>query len=441
MDKTIFLRYALELAITVPASAYCFLPASRYYRFRKPVVYLAAMVEELFFILVGSYLGMRYSISSFYMMLVSLLVFYPSLLICTRLEWIKVLFITLNACMLTFFAALYNTYLTAPWEQNLELTWQPRTSLVCLLICLWVLVIFYPALYRRLPDLFEQPLLDRMWSWLWVVPLVLSALFMWVMPLDPSLMLKGRIRLVMLILLPLILIAVRLSYYLWWWIVHNMTLHMQSMQENSVLRLESKRYAALQNYLAETRTMRHDFRQHLRVISALARSGKQEELTAYLDELEAGEVQNVSLCANTAVDAIASYYDDLARNHDIRMNWTLALPRTLPVSEPDLCSLLGNLLDNAIQAVQPLPLDRRHVEVIGRMLSEQMLGISVTNPYAGSVRIGRSGLPVVRSRNHGIGLQSVQALVKKYNGSMDLSTDDGIFAVNILLYPSETAGK
>ena len=70
---------------------------------------------------------------------------------------------------------------------------------------------------------------------------------------------------------------------------------------------------------------------------------------------------------------------------------------------------------------------------MSRLISEQMLGLSMENPYAGRVRFGRDGLPRSSQPEHGIGLSSVAATVHKYNGTLDITTENGIFSVNILL--------
>jgi sensor histidine kinase regulating citrate/malate metabolism len=67
-----------------------------------------------------------------------------------------------------------------------------------------------------------------------------------------------------------------------------------------------------------------------------------------------------------------------------------------------------------------------------------MLAISVKNPYEGEVKFGRDGLPTTHKSGHGIGLGSVAATVKRYDGSIDIEADNGVFSVSILMYaPAE----
>ena len=205
-------------------------------------------------------------------------------------------------------------------------------------------------------------------------------------------------------------------------------------EENHVLSLESRRYEELRGYMDRTRALRHDFRQHLRVISGLSESGRLDELQAYLKQYS-GELaeEHAVLCANAAVDAIAGYYDAAARRADVPVSWQLELPERLPLPEADLCMMLGNLLENALRASEALPKDARRVQVLCRMLSPGMLGLIVENRYDGVLR--RSGCKLLSTAHPGpgLGLLSVRTAAGRYHGEVTVETEDHIFRVNVLL--------
>ena len=202
--------------------------------------------------------------------------------------------------------------------------------------------------------------------------------------------------------------------------------------------MESKRYTELRTYMDETRALRHDFRQHIFVMSGLSRTGKTAELEAYISQLaeKAGRGYR-SFCANIAVDAIASHYDSMAGTIGAEISWRLELPPVFPekgVKESEYCAMMGNLVENALKAVASLPQEKRKVTVISSMLSEAMLGLSVSNEYSGSIAFGKNGLPVSSLEGHGTGLISVMNTVNHYGGSMSISTDNNIFSADIILY-------
>jgi len=223
-------------------------------------------------------------------------------------------------------------------------------------------------------------------------------------------------------------------YNIFWRITMNLINSAKLQQENNLLQMEGKRYEELKNYMNESRTLRHDFRQHIAVLSELARAKKINEILSYTEELTQKSAGYVLYCANNAVDAIASHYDNQARANKIKINWRLELPLSLPIKESDFCSMFGNLIENALNAVQNLEEKNKNINVISLMLSEVMLGISIDNPFEGELKFNRSGLPVSKREGHGLGLISVSNIVKRYGGSFKIKTEKNIFRADIILY-------
>ena len=133
------------------------------------------------------------------------------------------------------------------------------------------------------------------------------------------------------------------------------------------------------------------------------------------------------------MDALAGHYDSDARQKGIPVEWKLELPKRLPLPEADLCTLLGNLLENAVFASQKLPLDERQVRVMARMLSPAMLGIVVENNYDGVLKKQSGILHSTKHEGVGVGLVSIETAVHKYSGSLNIETQNHVFRVNVLL--------
>ena len=186
--------------------------------------------------------------------------------------------------------------------------------------------------------------------------------------------------------------------------------------------------------MEQTRSLRHDFRQHLHVISGLTEAGQLEELKQYLHQYES-ELSDArpTLCANPAVDALAGYYDNEARQKGVPIEWKLELPKLLPLPEADLCMILGNLLENALHASRKLTPDQRQVRVMARMLSPAMLGIVVENRYDGVLKKQSGILHSTKHEGTGIGLISIETAVHKYNGDLTVETKNNVFRANVLL--------
>lgn len=115
-------------------------------------------------------------------------------------------------------------------------------------------------------------------------------------------------------------------------------------------------YAALSSYIQQTRKLRHDFRQHLRVISGLVAKGDLEALNAYLRDVSGQEQEQVRfIFANPALNALAGYYESRAQSQGVELEWSVSLPETLNIPDAEICVLLGNLLENALDGAGTMP--------------------------------------------------------------------------------------
>lgn len=246
--------------------------------------------------------------------------------------------------------------------------------------------------------------------------------------------LVGRLKIISVLAVSISLFGIFLLLYEMYRVAREFTRNARLDRENQLLAMESRRYMELQTYLDNTRRLRHDFRQHLHVIAGLTETGQLEELKSYLHQYESELSEHrPSLCANAAVDALAGYYDHAAGQQSVPVEWKLALPRQLPMPEADLCTILGNLLENALHASQKLPPEQRRVQVMAQMLSPAMLGLVVENRYDGMLKKQQGILHSTKHEGTGIGLVSAETVVHKYNGNLHLETEEQIFRVNVLL--------
>lgn len=214
--------------------------------------------------------------------------------------------------------------------------------------------------------------------------------------------------------------------------------------------LAYKQQIALCNQQAEeremayqnTRRLRHDLNGYLIDIKTTIQSGKFEEAEQKIDTmLEQNQVykNEVSHSGNLVIDSLINYKYSLAKKEKIDMKCHAFAPEQLSFDGADLCIILGNLIDNAIEAVSRLSEEQRHIEVSVSQM-KGVLSISVKNPYEGKLRKNANGQILTNkndSINHGIGLLSVQRSVEKYDGELLIDDKNGLFKVSILLYPPE----
>ena len=275
---------------------------------------------------------------------------------------------------------------------------------------------------------------EAFWQSAWPLPAIYAVFLVYCMPLDPAVVLVGRLKIISVLAVSISLFGIFLLLYEMYRVAKEFTRSSQLDRENQLLGMEARRYTELRTYMENTRRLRHDFRQHLHVIAGLTEAGQLEELKSYLHQYESElSEQRSALCANAAVDALAGHYDNEAKQQATPIEWKLELPRQLPLPEADLCTVLGNLLENALHASQRLPPEQRQVRVMARMLSPAMLGIVVENNYDGVLKKQSGILHSTKHEGVGVGLVSIETAVHKYSGSLNIETQNHVFRVNVLL--------
>ena len=150
-------------------------------------------------------------------------------------------------------------------------------------------------------------------------------------------------------------------------------------------------YREVENMYRRIRGWRHDYRNHIQTMKAFAANGDMDAIKAYLDELDTdlNTVDTVIKTGNAMADAILNSKISLARSRDIQVHVDAHIPVKLKMSELDLCVILGNLFDNAIEASMALPVDQRMIRVYMDMKNTQLY-ISFTN-FTAKGKMKKSG--------------------------------------------------
>lgn len=196
-------------------------------------------------------------------------------------------------------------------------------------------------------------------------------------------------------------------------------------------------YEEMEQKYTETRQLWHDFHNHLLTIQELNRTGEVEAANQYMKELgeEMDKSHILTQSGSKSLDVLIYQKNREAMKEDttleIRIGANLRKGGFLDV---DLCCVVGNLLDNAMEAVKKLEKEKRKATLDIQQKGE-MLYISAENPYEGE-RLLQNSLPVTTkedSINHGIGLKSVQRICRKYNGSMQVEMQDGLYRISTLM--------
>lgn len=194
-------------------------------------------------------------------------------------------------------------------------------------------------------------------------------------------------------------------------------------------------YREVENMYRQIRGWRHDYRNHIQMMKVLAANGDMDALKAYLDELDTdlNTVDTVVKTGNPMADAILNSKISLARSRNIPTQVDAHIPVKLKMSELDLCCIIGNLFDNAMEASMALPEEKRMIRVYMDMKGTQLY-ISFTNFTAAKKlsKVGK-GFRTSKGEGHGFGLVRVDDIVSRYDGYLSRNSEDGAFTTEILI--------
>ena len=183
----------------------------------------------------------------------------------------------------------------------------------------------------------------------------------------------------------------------------------------------------------ETRALIHDMKNHFLVIQRMARNNQNMDILGYLKDLDIHySVPRLVNSGNFIIDTmINSHYTEIKENK-IKYKINVIVPEKIYIDDADLCILLGNILDNAIEACERINKDRRWIK-IDIFRQKNTLFIKVCNTKNKELaNISKSSKRDVH--NHGIGVSSIESIVKKYDGYVEFADNGEKFEVDVSLY-------
>lgn len=196
--------------------------------------------------------------------------------------------------------------------------------------------------------------------------------------------------------------------------------------------LINKQTEEIRNMYRQMQAWRHDYRNHIQNVKN--RLGEDRgELEQYLDELaEDLTLSDTSIkTGNVMADAVLNSKRSVAEQKGIRLNIKAHIPQGMTMTDVELCSVLGNLIDNAIEACEKLPCDQRFLRVYIDKFREQFY-LSVQNSSP-SVRFDKGTYRTTKEGSHGFGLFRIDRIAKKYGGYVNRQYEEGIFATELLV--------
>lgn len=232
-----------------------------------------------------------------------------------------------------------------------------------------------------------------------------------------------------IILLAALLIASAIGIVLA--IIHRRSDRRIAAYQNKLL---ARQIVEVENLYTAMRGWRHDYHNHLQTLKARLDMGQTDGAREYLDTLEQDldGIHALAETGNVSVDAILNAKLSLVVKKGIHLNFKATVPENLTVSDIDLCVILGNLIDNAMESCEKVDEGARFLRLYINVLKRQLY-ITISNATGETVRKIDAAYISTKRGNHGHGLKRMDRVVKKYGGYVNRKNEPGVFVTEILL--------
>ena len=234
---------------------------------------------------------------------------------------------------------------------------------------------------------------------------------------------------------------------IFWMVFRESVRRKRDSERQRFLEVQRLQYEKIAGEMERTSRLRHDLRHHLNTLGALNAQGRQEEITEYLGQYGAvyDRLGRRNICADPVVDGVLEYYLALARAAEVSVEHRISLKASTGVESADMTVLLGNCLENALEALRQRPVGQRRLS-IDMINADAAIILCIKNTCK-----GKSGsreptgweefVSTKGADRRGVGLRSVTAIAEKYDGSAQFQCKDGVFTTRIILNPTQTAIK
>ena len=206
-------------------------------------------------------------------------------------------------------------------------------------------------------------------------------------------------------------------------------------EERKILKIQEKQYYTQMKYIHDFAKARHDFRQILRTLKTMAEAANAQAISAYLAtyirELPTNET--LMYTKHDALNAILNFYAAEAKNETIEVSFSIDVDKWQILSDVELCIMIGNLLENAIDAAKNAEGKERFIELTMTTHKGRWLYIVETNGFDGKLKMKNGEYNSTKRDGRGLGLTSIKATVEKCKGKAEFSYQGHEFYVNIAI--------
>ena len=430
-----YIAELLSYMAFIPAAVLCFFPMKNQLKFSLKTILGTMLLLFATTLPVAAYLTCRFALAANALTLPLLILYFFVYHLTNEAHISKSLSVFCFSCAMMSFVCNFANGFQATFPTSNIYVGNIKSSLFQFGVSTVVTIFLaYPLLTygSRLIDIFDI-------YHVWYSTITISAIFLCynllISECNYETMYSNHVFLFFWTSLSLLLLLMLLIYVIFYFIAIGMLENTKTEERNRILEMQESQYIAQKKYMEDTLKTRHDFKHTIRTLKSLSLAKDYATIDSYLDEYINSMPENdiIQYCKNNAVNALLNFYMQSAKQQDIRLHWKIDLPETVEISNTDLCSILGNILENAITSCQDLPKEDRFIQLSVITRHDFYLYIVAVNHFNGK-RIKKNNRYLSTHKNgNGIGLTSIAVTAEKYGGSAEFSHAGTEFYSNVMI--------
>ena len=430
-----FLSEILSFAVLVPAAVLCLLPMRN--QLRISIRKLSLILCNLFAVLIPlcAAVAAIADLPTNYILLPLLAVLFPCYQRALRTHPSTSAAIFLLVMALMSFPSLIALAIDCrvhPLEGSLSHC--PLVSGIQLAVSVLFLLLYAWFFYHFLGNLVDFMEAPHVWRAAIPIPLIFITLNIMMMPHKYETMYVNRVYWMYLCYIALAFFLFNVIYTIFYRMAVELRRNAQDRERIRFFEMQESHYLAQQRYITESSKQRHDFRQQLLSIAQMAQNKDYDALARHLSEYISSLPESLTTyCLNIPVNALLNYYAARMDADGIRRSWKISLPTSLQITDTELCSLLGNLLENVCHACRKLPPEKRYHNLTIQPQHGSCLYIISENSFDGIVKQRDGAYLSTHKGGSGIGLSSIATVAEKYGGMAKFSHTADCFTTDIVI--------
>ena len=308
-------------------------------------------------------------------------------------------------------------------------------SLCTLIVQAVTIPLFFLVIKKQIKEAIAIQAQPRIWWYHWLVPGTFYLFWFYIAYFNPFSGIELALSPIATGFAMLINTGALFVYYLIAQSSREFAENMELRSQNDRLAIENLQYENLKERMNETKQARHDLRQHMSVLYTLSENKEYDKLNTYLkDFLDSVPTEHpLSYCEHFALNALLVYYAQMAENKHISFDVHICLPQNVSISDTDLIVLFGNLLENACEGCITLPEEKRHICLKGSFPTPGAFVLTIDNTFYGSIKTEQGHFLSTKHSGNGIGTESVRHIADRYNGTVRVTAENGMFCVSVVL--------